>query len=202
MKSTFLMIGMIGASLAVNAFAETVTLTGVNGVSTTVNGQGVYVSPYEISIDGAASIEAWCVDFTDHVSIGESWGADLFVGAGAYFSASDYPELEGIIQAEINDPNPDLVAYQMALWGVTDPTDFAAPTGQYLADESTPLTGSFFVVDGSGCNQPAQGCPQEFIAHEQTLRLSDSPEPSGLILAIIGGALLAAYRLFPARRRS
>lgn len=163
-------------------FAESVTLTSVNGARQ----NGFYVSPYMLSIDGAAPVEVWCVDFLDHVTVGETWDATITPNFGAYFPAGDYAAMLGIIQAELNDPDPDIVGYQDALWGLEDTADFGPPTGIYLADESTPLTTDFYVIEGVDPADP--GRPQAFIA--------DGPEPGtlGLLVIAIGVLMLATRR--------
>lgn len=171
MKHAALLLFLASATM----YAESVTLTSVNGASQA----GFYVSPYYLSIDGAAPLEAWCVDFQDAAFVGETWTVDI--GSGGYFPSSDYPELFGIIQAELNDPSPNLVGYQLALWGVTDPAQFGTPSGVYLADESTPLTASFEVVDGIGCTVGA-GCPQEFVVDSPA-----APEPATWLFTALAG---------------
>lgn len=167
-KSVF--ISMIFATAML---ADSVTLTAVNGTSE----DGFSVSPYSLSIDGGAVIDAWCVDFLDHATVGETWQATITDDIGTYFPSLDYPAMLGIIQAELNDPNPDLIGYQNALWGIEDPADFGPPSGVYLADESTLLTASFQVIDGIDPSDPNR--PQEFIVD------SPAPEPTTIALLCI-----------------
>ena len=168
--------------------ADSVTLVSVNGASE----DGFYVSPYELSIDGGQPIEVWCVDFLDHVDIGQTWNAIISDGVGLYDpTSSDYAKMFGIIQAEINDPNPNLVGYQNALWSFEDPTDFAAPTGVYLADESTPLTASFQVIDGENFFGSAGTRPQEFIVDAPP-----TPEPATWATLGIGIILMGCGTKF------
>lgn len=179
------LLSMIFASAIL---ADSVTLVGVNGVSE----NGSYVSPYLLSIDGADPIQVWCIDYLDHVTIGETWQATVIPDIGTYFPAGDYAKMLGIIQAELNDPNPDLIGYQNALWGIEDPAGFAPPSGVYLADESTPLTSSFIVI--SGINPSDPGRPQEFIADPPPSLVAGAPEPSTWMMALGGMAVFGFAR--------
>ena len=166
-------------------FADSVTLLSVNGASE----DGFYVSPYFLSINGGPPIEAWCVDFPDHSTVGETWDAIISDGIGLYApSAADYLDMFGLIQAELNDPNPDFIAYQNALWSFEDPVDFAPPTGVYLADESTPLTASFQVVDGTDFFGAPGTRPQEFVIDAA----APTPEPGTWGMFAAGAFLLLA----------
>ena len=84
---TALFVGLF--SLATPAFADNVELIGATGP--VVN--GVYVAPYQIedsAIQGGATINVICDDFSDDVVAGETWngsietfGSDGTVGPGA-----------------------------------------------------------------------------------------------------------------------
>lgn len=71
MKKLLLMLVIAALGCAVPAAADTFTLTGVSG-----NSQGgFYTAPYFLSQNGSPSFGAMCVDFTHHLTIGESWEA-------------------------------------------------------------------------------------------------------------------------------
>jgi hypothetical protein len=71
MKKALLAIPMLLASAA---YADTINLVGVNGVTDGPD----YVLPYYLSINGAAPIPADCYDFFHDSYIGQTWIANIF----------------------------------------------------------------------------------------------------------------------------
>ncbi len=69
----FLALATFGTALPAAAGPVHVKLTGVGGASQ----GGVYVAPYDLSINGGKSIEVICDDFDHEVTIGESWKATI-----------------------------------------------------------------------------------------------------------------------------
>ena len=101
--------------------ADSVTLVSVNGTSE----DGFYVSPYALSIDGGQPIEVWCVDFIDHVDIGQTWNAIISDGVGLYDpTSSDYAEdVPGLFKPRSTIRTRIWWVIRTLLWSFEDPTE-------------------------------------------------------------------------------
>ena len=64
MKKLFLILTVVCLAYALPLAADTITLAGVSGASQ----GGFYTAPYFLSINGAPSIDAICVEYPDPIS--------------------------------------------------------------------------------------------------------------------------------------
>jgi len=198
---TLFSMGLLVAliSLATPAFADDVELIGATGP---VVG-GVYVAPYQLqdsAIQGGATINVVCDDFSDDVAPGETWTAmtETFsssgvLSPGAMFGGSPNSQMNYdtavYLYSEYLDGTTDAAGMNYAIWGIFDPsvvgsagyesTDAAALlAGVTLAD----LTGfsdysSFGVITPTSVGSTGTE-PQEYIY--------STPEPSSLLLLSSG----------------
>lgn len=186
---TILSLAMAAMASASPLYTTTATLTGVNGASI----GGYYTGPYYLTV-GNEHYEAFCDDFDDHVSIGETWAVDVYSGAdsdGAYFAPAQYDQIFALVDLAF-EPGADHVSIQQAIWRVTDPGYTSGPdvsVGTALVDP-----GRFIIISGRGI--PGSR-PQEFVAIRQLQNLSDSspvPEPATLGIGLAIGVALLAIR--------
>jgi len=73
-----LVIVALAALASLTAVADTIQLVNTSG---NVQG-GVATTPYYLSVNGGSDIAAVCVDFDQHVTIGESWSGSVINMAG------------------------------------------------------------------------------------------------------------------------
>lgn len=181
-------------SLLASAEVVTVQLTGTSGVSDGAD----YVLPYQLSINGAASIGADCYDLFDVVFVGESWTANEFTLAqvlvdGQYagdVDATENYELAGIFSTLATTSPQDQIDLQHDFWNLFDPGSFVPNTGMsaYLATAESQLGTFDFAntryLEGVSGTSPAV---QAFVINKtDTLEFSDSPESGTALLMGIG----------------
>lgn len=183
-----------------SALADTVTLVSTVGG----NRGGFATAPYIITV-GSQSYLAFCDDFADHVTIGESWTGTL-LNFSSYTDAmwglqpsaeQNYEAAAWLISQEPAGGNP---AIQYALWALFDPT--VKTTSGWSADAQTWLneaqSGTYSLSQFSNysivfptpdlsnpelCQKDAVvSCPQEFIVDT----VAQTPEPASLSLMGIG----------------
>ena len=208
-KSTLLLVLLV--SLAAFVHADTVNLKLVDTLPNN-NAGGVYVYPYNFSINGSPVLTALlCDDFGHEVQVGESWNANVntlaaaAAGAGQ-FTSTAYFQAGWLFEQLLNNaPNASPVAINWAIWKTTSPSlvvpsDVQASVAWWLAQVPTnidPNTLNNLVVytwDGNMqtiVNGPG-GPPQEYIG---TAPVSPNvPEPASMILMLTGGGAILLRR--------
>jgi hypothetical protein len=137
-----LVVALLAAAPA--AFASTITLT-LTGVGDGTNYGGVYDSPYDISINGTASILLSCDDFATEITQGDSWTAmtenasavdsGVKFSSGSFYgdnslqttySAAAWLATQLVTPAVMANSNTQ-VDYSLALWELFNPTLTGGP---------------------------------------------------------------------------
>ena len=213
----FVAASVLASLIARQGTAETLTLLGVGGQ----NAGGVYVYPYNFSVDGSAQSTAlMCIDLNREVTVGESWNITT---QGISNSASDTAFREDawlFLQFGNSDPQTN-AAYtnaeiQFAAWDVLDASGISAnasyasafdSTSSYLVNQAMAAANNTSLYASGLFNQftiyaPTSdttgwtdGTPQRFIGESAAV----TPEPSGLLLF---GTGLVAVAAFAVRRRT
>jgi hypothetical protein len=167
----------------------TLTLTGVNGQLV----DGLYVSPYQATLEPSGiTLPVFCDDFTDEVSVGQTWGITEEQGTnvvGTKFNPADYPTLFWLAK---QDAPANYVTTQLAMWSETDPTfaDSTTASNNLLAD-AVANQRSVDLSDWQVYTPTAEG--QEFVA--------DSPEPATMVLFGFGLVAVGFLRRKSIRQR-
>ncbi len=206
---------VLASFVARQSTAETLTLLSVGGQ----NAGGVYVYPYNFSVDGAAKTTAlMCIDLNREVTIGESWNATT---QGISNSASDTAFREDAwLFSQFGNIDPQThTAYtnaeiQFAAWDVLDASGISAnaayasafdSTSSFLVSQAMAAANNNSLYASGFFNQfavyaptsnPAgwtDGTPQRFIGESAAV----TPEPSALLLfgtGLFGAAVLALRR--------
>ncbi len=197
MKTTIALFALLASQASASPlYSTTATLTGVSGETA----GGYAVGPYYLTV-GGEQFEAWCDDFADHVSIGQSWDVDVYAGtdtAGAYFTSDQYRDLFELV-ADGMAPGSDRITIQQAIWRLTYP--LYTEGSQYTAMNQV-YQGDFLVISGHGA--PGER-PQEFIVRRSvppTISavppLIPTPEPSAWIMMGIAAGAWLLFKLFDA----
>ena len=214
-KTTLLLFLL--ASLAIAVHADTVNLKLVNTAPNN-NAGGVYVYPYNFSINGSPALTALlCDDFSHEVILGESWNANVntlaaaAAGAGQ-FSAASYTKAGWLFEQLVNNaPYASPVAINWAIWKTTSPSlvvpsdvlGIASTPGSVAwwldhvpasVDPNTLTNLVVYTWDGNTQtlkNGPG-GPPQEYLGTRSVP--SDVPEPASMILMLSGGGAVLLRR--------
>jgi hypothetical protein len=211
-----------GAALADNL---TLTLTDAGSVSygDALHG-GLYVGPYQISVNGAPSSPMVCDDYATEISVQSSWNANAYAfgqlsqmkfygnagfGNGASTADQAYEEVFYLsAQMMLQTDSTNYAAIHYAIWQIMDPGDNPAsngPTagaGAWLAQAADPgnwqnvNTSDFLVYTPTTPGTSGPGASQEFI---QVIDPNNAtvPVPSSLILLAAGLLGLAGLRRRP-----
>ena len=197
MKTKLTLIISMSLCLAVSAFANLVDMT-FSSPGPLSQG-GFYVGPYNFTVDNQ-STKLVCNDFTDEVSAGEKWTANVYtfndLSHTKFASEGLKTYSEGAWLYEQGLLNPGQWGdIQYALWAVFNPTSTKASSGwtagsaNWLATaEQQTFTANEF--NGLSIYTPTQlsgsGAPQEFFGGTPTIVAV--PEPNvGMLLGL--GAL-------------
>lgn len=151
MKKYLLMLFFAGtAALIANPMTETVKLTGAGNptdIATVPGIGGVYIGPYQLSINGGAAVDALCVDPLHESSVGNTWTVNVStVGGdisktynagntasvlGSSLTSTQGYEIDAILFDLIEGPGNNLtdrITLQEAAWTIFDPTLFGTDT--------------------------------------------------------------------------
>ncbi len=166
-------------SLPVNM---TLLYTGTN------NSGGYYTYPYYFSINGGKATPLMCDSFTNHVSIGESWTANvtgLLSGKGLYGNQTLDYKAAGILFLEVMSGKVAATTGNWAVWnlfspGVTNDSVVLALDQSALAQAKTTKSSYFrglalYTPVGA---TPGHG-PQEYIGYRTPMT---TPEPGSMLL--------------------
>ncbi len=212
----FLAASVLASFVARQSTAETLTLLSVGGQ----NAGGVYVYPYNFSVNGSTTSPAlMSIDLNREVTIGEGWNVTT---QGISNSASDTAFREDAwLFSQFGNIDPQThAAYtnaeiQFAAWDVLDASGISAnaayasgfdSTSTYLVSQALAAannnllyaSGFFnnFTIYAPTSNTAGwtEGTPQRFIGESAAV----TPEPSGLLL--FGTGLLGAATLIVRRK--
>lgn len=222
------MLFFAGTAALIAAPTENVKLTGVGNptdIAYNVPGfsHGVYVGPYQLSINGAAPVDALCVDPLHESSVGNKWTVNVSTvggnmsntyNAGNNASVLGYSltttqgyEVDAILFSLIEGPGSskaDRITLQEAAWSVFDPTLFGSNTSTIqnaalqIAENNGFNPNTFGTFDFSGYQilTDVNGSKQEFLVR------SAVPEPLSLGLMGFGLIAIAGTGLYRRRRKA
>jgi len=194
MKKLFFVLMIAALACALPAAADSVTLAAVSG-----NSQGgVSTAPYYLSVNGGADISVMCIDFTHHVTVGESWQANLNnLSAGDLSetrldSYNTYREMAWLYDQFVKGAGPS-GDINYAVWALSSASAMSSPGwtagAQHWYDLATTTdlanfsTVNFTIITPK--DMTGVDTPQEFI--------TETPEPAGLVLVGSGLLGLAGY---------
>jgi hypothetical protein len=214
MSRTFRHLVALGLLAAAPASFASVMMD-LTGVGNGTNYGGVYDSPYDISINGLASMLLSCDDFATEINIGSTWTAMTENAASVdgsvkfstpyspytlqqTYSAAAWIATQLVTPAIMGNTNPQ-IDYSLALWELFDPT-LSGPinfTGSLNGPDYTgPGTGvpnvlslAFAAVSGgyTGSNVTVY-TPNPLDSGQEFLQVNPVPLPGALPLLFSGMA--------------
>jgi hypothetical protein len=178
------------------------------------------VLPYQLSIDGVET-EAVCYDFTDEISMNQTWQATLltldaaaaggqFSGLGLAAAKADYEQVAWLSSLYFTGPplaTGDQIDLQHAIWNVFDPGAFTLPHDAFLTNvqnnEASGIAGLDFDNYEFLEANPENGYrAQAFVLYTggNNNNENPAPEPGGATLLFIGLGLIGISKLSRLRR--
>jgi hypothetical protein len=199
MKRLAFIAVIVGFFAALPAYGDTdVSLTGVGGASQ----GGVYVAPYYLSINGGASVEAICNDYTHEVYVGETWKATIETFsslAGARFGSGlfqQYSEAAWLFTQFLANPSKagDI---NFAIWALFSPTQTQGNTSGWTAGAQSAFAAAqlWFSQNCSGSTDTCKGIdlanfeiitPTDLSATGPQEYIVMTPEPGSIVLLGMG----------------
>jgi hypothetical protein len=114
----------------INGYADNFCLTGVGAG---IGLDGIYMSPYTATVNGAINTSVICDDFIDDVSVGETWAVQGYSVANAAMSGNGffggtpnsltgYEEVAWLSEMLLSNPPSASGPISYAIWAVFEPT--------------------------------------------------------------------------------
>lgn len=201
----FTVLAVLLLAFSGSALADPVTMTFLGPAGN--NSGGVYTYPYLFSVNGSSPVGLICDAFTNEVTAGQTWTANvtsLADAAGLFAGQTQNYFAAGLIFNDILNHTIDANTGNWAIWGLFSTTaandpyftshNIGAVINQYLglAANATANDVAGLVLYTAVGSAPGVG-PQEFIGRVSV------PEPATIVMLIALGAGVAGLFFFRQR---